>query len=121
MYETIAVVFDFDDTLAPDSTSGYLTEAGITDLASFWKNEVAVLTKDDWDPVPAYLFKMIEASNSSRIPKITKTSLMEWGSRLPLHKGVESIFGRLRSSAKEANSRCSLEFYLISSGANHST
>ena len=29
MHETIAVVFDFDDTLAPDSTSGYLAEAGI--------------------------------------------------------------------------------------------
>ena len=116
MYETIAVVFDFDDTLAPDSTSGYLHEAGITDLASFWKHEVSALTKDDWDPVPAYLFKMIEASKNGRIPKITKASLMDWGSRLPLHEGVESLFDRLRRIAKKVNPRCFLEFYLISSG-----
>jgi len=116
MHETIAVVFDFDDTLAPDSTSGYLREAGIVDLASFWKGEVASLTDDDWDPVPAYLYKMIEASKSSRIPLVTKSGLMDWGSRLPLHEGVPGIFSHLRSVAKEANPRASLEFYLISSG-----
>lgn len=116
MHETIAVVFDFDDTLAPDSTSGYLRDAGIADLTGFWKKEVASLTDDDWDPVPAYLFKMIEASKGGRIPKITKESLMNWGRRLPLHEGVPGIFSRLRSIAKEANARASLEFYLISSG-----
>lgn len=116
MHETIAVVFDFDDTLAPDSTSGYLREAGITDIATFWKKDVAALTEDDWDPVPAYLFKMIEASKSGRIPIVTQDSLMDWGSRLPLHEGVSDIFTRLRKIAKEANPRASLEFYLISSG-----
>ena len=65
-----------------------------------------MLTRNDWDPVPASLFKMIEASNNGRIPKITKASLMEWDSRLPLHKGVENIFGRLRSIAKDTNPRC---------------
>lgn len=116
MHETIAVVFDFDDTLAPDSTSGYLREAGIADLAMFWKKEVSSLTDDDWDPVPAYLFKMIEASKNGRISPVSKTSLMEWGRRLPLHEGASGIFARLRNVAKEANPRVSVEFYLISSG-----
>lgn len=116
MHETIAVVFDFDDTLAPDSTSGYLGQAGIGDLNTFWKEEVAALTHDDWDPVPAYLFKMIEASKSGRIPKVTLESLMEWGRRLPLHNGVPGLFARLRKVAKETNPRASVEFYLISSG-----
>lgn len=116
MHETIAVVFDFDDTLAPDSTSGYLAQAGIGDLNSFWKEEVATLTHADWDPVPAYLFKMIEASKSGRIPKVTQESLMEWGRRLPLHEGVPGLFARLRKVAKETNPRASVEFYLISSG-----
>lgn len=116
MHETIAVVFDFDDTLAPDSTSGYLKEVGISDLASFWKKEVGALTEDDWDPVPAYLYKMIEASQSGRIPPITKENLMAWGKKLPLHDGVTNIFARLRLVSKEANPRANLEFYLISSG-----
>ena len=34
MHETIAVIFDFDDTLAPDSTSGYLNDVGLKDLQS---------------------------------------------------------------------------------------
>lgn len=116
MHETIAVVFDFDDTLAPDSTTGYLRKAGITDLTTFWKKEVAALTDDDWDPVPAYLYKMIEASRTGRITSITKESLIEWGKELPLHDGVEGIFDRLRAIAGDANPRANLEFYLISSG-----
>lgn len=116
MHETIAVVFDFDDTLAPDSTSGYLSQAGIADLSSFWKKDVASLTENDWDPVPAYLYKMIEASQTERVPKITKESLIEWGRRLPLHEGVPELFARLKKVAKDANPRANLEFYLISSG-----
>lgn len=116
MHETIAVVFDFDDTLAPDSTSGYLSQAGIDDLTSFWKKDVATLTEDDWDPVPAYLYKMIEASQKMRVPKITKECLVDWGKRLPLHEGVPELFARLKKAAKDANPRANLEFYLISSG-----
>lgn len=116
MHETIAVVFDFDDTLAPDSTSGYLIQAGIADLSSFWKKDVGSLTDDDWDPVPAYLYKMIEASQTERVPKITKENLIEWGKRLPLHEGVPELFARLRKVAKDANPRANVEFYLISSG-----
>lgn len=116
MHEIIAVIFDFDDTLAPDSTSGYLNDVGFKDLASFWKKEVASLTDADWDPVPAYLYKIIEASKTGRIPKVTQDSLMEYGRRLPLHDGVQGIFSRLRQVAKDANPRTSIEFYLISSG-----
>lgn len=116
MQETIAVVFDFDDTLAPDSTSGYLSQAGISDLQTFWKKEVASLTELDWDPVPAYLYKMIEASKSGRIPKVTRDSLQEWGRKLPLHDEVSGLFPRLRKVAKDANPKATIEFYLISSG-----
>ncbi|MGR8929569.1 MAG: HAD family hydrolase [Gammaproteobacteria bacterium] len=116
MHETIAVVFDFDDTLAPDSTSGYLRDVGFEDISEFWKKEVASLTSDDWDPVPAYLFKMIEASKSGRIPPITRDSLNEWGGRLSLHEGVPTVFQRMRAIARQTNPRVTLEFYLISSG-----
>lgn len=116
MHETLAIVFDFDDTLAPDSTSGYLTQAGLADIGTFWKQEVTALTNDDWDPVPAYLYKMIEASQTGRIPQVTQGSLADWGARLPLHEGVTGVFDRLRRIAREANPRAALEFYLISSG-----
>jgi hypothetical protein len=66
MQETIAVVFDFDDTLAPDTTSGYLQRHGVAPQ-DFWLNEVNPLYAHDWDPVPAYLHKMLKASDQKRI------------------------------------------------------
>ena len=116
MHETIAVVFDFDDTLAPDTTTGYLRDAGLGDVTRFWKEEVGPLTLDDWDPVPAYLRKMIEVAAAGRIPPITRERLADWGRRAPLHDGVDTLFARLRRAAVDANPRVNLEFYVISSG-----
>jgi len=115
MQERIAVIFDFDDTLGPDSTTGFLKHAGIEDIDSFWK-EVGTMMRDDWDPVPAYLNHMIKATNDGRMGPITSDALQAWGKTLPLFDGVEHVFSHLRRIAKEANPRVTLEFYLISSG-----
>jgi len=115
MQERIAVIFDFDDTLGPDSTTSFLKHAGLKDIDGFWK-EVGVMMADDWDPVPAYLNHMIEASSDGRITPITKQALAEWGRGLPLFDGVADLFPLLRAVVKEANPRVTLEFYLISSG-----
>jgi len=115
MQERIAVIFDFDDTLGPDSTTGFLQQAGITGIGSFW-GEVGDMMKDDWDPVPAYLHQMIQASQQGDMAKLSKKALAEWGAKLPLFAGVESIFAHIRSVVRDANPRVSLEFYLISSG-----
>lgn len=115
MQETIAVVFDFDDTLGPDSTSGLLQQLGV-DVQRFWKEEVQNLLDDDWDPVPAYLTKMMELAREGRIPQLTLARFQEWGQRLPLYPGVTDVFNRLRQHARAINPRVSIEFYLISSG-----
>ena len=118
MNETIAVIFDFDDTLAPDSTTGYLRQHGV-DTDHFWGQEVRPLMEtpeaaNEWDPVLAYLYKMIEYSRRSAA--ITRDSLAQWGRELPLYPGVEGIFARLRAVVRTANPRVKLEFYVISSG-----
>ena len=120
MHEIIAIIFDFDDTLAPDSTSGYLDRCGV-DVPRFWREEVRPLMEtagasEEWDPVPAYLYKMIEKSTSGGIDPITRDSLAGWGRKLPLYQGVETIFARLRETAAAVNPRVALEFYVISSG-----
>jgi len=115
MQERIAVIFDFDDTLGPDSTSGFLKEAGIENISEFWQ-EVGQMMQDDWDPVPAYLHHMIQAGQAGKMQPLTQQALMGWGAKLSLFEGVESIFKHIRQVAKEANPRISLEFYLISSG-----
>ncbi|MGA1235527.1 MAG: haloacid dehalogenase-like hydrolase [Limisphaerales bacterium] len=115
MHETLAILFDFDDTLGPDSTSGLLQQLGV-DVRSFWQHDVQALVDADWDPVPAYLHGLVHLSRSGKVAPITADVLSAWGARLPLYAGVESLFDRLRQQAAEANPRARLEFYLISSG-----
>jgi hypothetical protein len=114
MADTIAVIFDFDDTLAPDSTSGFLDQLGI-DVKAFWGDRVMPLIAAGWDPVPAYLYAMIEVSNDGREP-ITRERLARWGQKLHLYGGATRVFERLKKHARSVSPDIEVEFYLISSG-----
>lgn len=114
MHEIISVIFDFDDTLAPDTTSGFLSKHGVV-AEDFWLKQVNPMYASDWDPVPAYLHKMIEAGKAGNLPLI-KDELAKWGTEAPLHEGTETIFKRLRDTVEDANPKATLEFYVISSG-----
>lgn len=116
MSDVIALIFDFDDTLASDSTSGFLESIGV-DTVSFWKDQVdPLLSRQDWDPVPAYLYQMIQLSREGRHGLITQQRLQDWGARLELHDGVSTLFQRLRAAVRAEQPQVQLEFYLISSG-----
>lgn len=116
MSDVIALIFDFDDTLAPDSTTGFLADIGV-DVEEFWTDRVGpLLFQQDWDPVPAYLYQMIELSRSGSHGPLTRDRLEDWGRRLPLHAGVETLFNRLRAVVRKDHPQVQLEFYLISSG-----
>ncbi|HDH12223.1 MAG TPA: HAD family hydrolase [Nitrospirae bacterium] len=113
MQDIIAVVFDFDDTLAPDSTSSFLENYGLN-VKSFWTDEVQPLLTSGWDPVPAYLYKMLEKSNIKQ--PITRQLFKKWGRQISPYNGATLIFRRLIQHIKSVNPKVSIEFYLISSG-----
>jgi 2-hydroxy-3-keto-5-methylthiopentenyl-1-phosphate phosphatase len=113
--QKIAVIFDFDDTLAPDSTSALLEDMGI-DARKFWQETVQPLDNADWDPIPAYLYSLIELSNSSQEYAITKEKLISFAHRLKFHTGVTRIFDLIREHLRKADPEIGIEFYLISSG-----
>jgi phosphoserine phosphatase len=115
MSEVIALIFDFDDTLAPDSTSGFLEHIGV-DTQKFWLEKVNQRLTNGWDPVPAYLYEMIQLSKTPNQNPITQAALKNWGQQLPLHHGVETFFDRLRVQVRALHPQVQLEFYLISSG-----
>jgi len=50
----IALIFDFDDTLVPDSTSQLLEEYGISS-DEFWEDEFSPLITEGYDPANASL------------------------------------------------------------------
>ena len=116
MSMTIGIVFDFDDTLAPDSTSDFLRTLGV-DPPAFWSRTVQALLDDDWDPIPAYLHKMIELSQQRPAgERITIESLREFGATIQCFEGVEEVFDALSAEAKAIDPEVNVEFYLISSG-----
>jgi hypothetical protein len=115
MADTIAVIFDFDDTLASDSTSGFLHQLGI-DVKAFWGERVMPLIGSGWDPVPAYLYAMLEVSNGDPARRITRERLMRWGRHIRLHGGATRVFERLTQHARSVSPDIEVEFYLVSSG-----
>jgi len=115
MKNIIAVIFDFDDTLAPDATSALLESLGV-DVKDFWQNRIKKLMDDDWDPVPAYLSGIIDLSQNRETVPITKELLFSFGRGLSFYKGVTRFFSRVRSYMGKKYPDINLEFYLISSG-----
>jgi hypothetical protein len=116
MSKTIAVIFDFDDTLAPDSTTTFLQSIGV-DVQDFWTRRASGLTRAGWDPVLAYLYEMVKESESRPLAdSITRQRLADWGPQVKYFKGVTRIFNSLRKHVEEISQDLSIEFYLISSG-----
>lgn len=115
--KTIALVFDFDDTLADDSTSAFVESLGISASNEFWPKRVQPLLRDGWDPMPAQFYALVsESKRRDGHDKITRERLAKFGRELPLYKNVENAFDRLIEVARQANSDVTLEFYLLSSG-----
>ncbi len=111
----IALVFDFDDTLAPDCTSGLLQQRGVA-VDEFWES-VKQLLGEGWDPVPAYLAKILQDSRSNQTAgPLTQQKLQEWGEQIKFYNGVPTLFKRIREFVAEISPDLEVEFYLISSG-----
>ncbi|MBI2811978.1 MAG: hypothetical protein HYX67_14270 [Candidatus Melainabacteria bacterium] len=57
--DTVAVIFDFDETLMPDSTSALLAKHGI-DVEKFWTEQAKALIDQGYDQAHAYLRLILE-------------------------------------------------------------
>jgi hypothetical protein len=113
--DTIAIVFDFDDTLTPDTSSSFLESLGV-DVKDFWTKRVQRRIDDGWDPVPAYLYEMIQISKSGNPERlITREKLLRFGREVKFYNGATRIFSRLKKNAESVNPNISVEYYLISS------
>jgi hypothetical protein len=113
----VAVVFDFDDTLADDSTTALLKSKGI-DTADFWNNRAAKLIADGWDPTPAYLKLILDNVGTGKpLGKLTNAKLRDFGKTLHFYPGLPSLFRELKNEAKlHTVSNPAIEFYIISGG-----
>lgn len=101
MTKRLAIIFDFDDTLADDSTSSFLEHMGI-DVQSFWERSNKLIAQG-WDPIPAYMHLMIQVSRDSETKeKITKENLNNWGSKIHCRSELAQFFSSLSKKLSQA-------------------
>lgn len=84
-------------------------------MRKFWQEEVQSLLDQGWDPVPAYLYKMIEESRRSSSP-YTAEGFRDFAKTWKFHEGVTRFFPHIREHLAATAPEVNLEFYLISSG-----
>ena len=114
---TIAVIFDFDDTLTDDSTTALLQKHGI-DTKKFWNELVSERVKDEWDPTLAYLDLILDHVGEGKpFGMLKNQDLVDFGSTLIFYEGIPQLFDSLRDDvSKHKLSHPSIEFFIISGG-----
>ncbi len=114
---TIALIFDFDDTLTDDSTTSLLSRHGV-DVDEFWKKRMPSLVLAGWDPTLAYLNMILDlVGDGCPLGKLSNAKLREFGGQLQFYEGLPEIFADLDGLVKEHRiSHPSIEYYIISGG-----
>jgi phosphoserine phosphatase len=114
---TIALIFDFDDTLTDDSTTQLLKSHNVDD-AKFWTSSFAPLVNDGWDPAPAYLKLILDLVGDPKpLGRVSNAALREFGKELAFYPGLPRLFKDLTEQVREHTlSNPTIEFYVISGG-----
>src|SRR5436309_4101541 len=93
-HTTIAVAFDFDDTLVPDSTTKLLSDHGIN-TRTFWGRDAKALVQSGYDPALAYLNLMLRNIGPGKpLGQLTNRDLRRFGAKLDDHfySGLPRLF-----------------------------
>lgn len=118
MSDVIALIFDFDDTLLPDSTTLLLESRGI-DPEKFWTEDAKEFLDQGYDPTLAYLNLILENVGTDKpFGDLTANDLRLFGSTLDdkFFQGVKTLAEDLRCIVRETAKDISVEFYIISGG-----
>lgn len=113
--DIIALIFDFDDTLVPDSTTSLLEKHGIPS-ADFWGREAEDLIRAGYDPPAAWLKLLL-----AKIDNLTNAQLREFGASFGkppyrFYEGIPEFFDDAKKIVAENSDDIKLEFFIISGG-----
>lgn len=117
MSTNIGLIFDFDDTLAPDSTTQLLEEHGIAP-EEFWFTEFQSRVSEGYDPTVAYLSLLLDkVGDGQPLGELTIEDLETFGATLTetLYPGIPGLFDDIRSIADEYEN-ITIEYYILSEG-----
>ena len=118
MQNTIAIICDCDETLAPDTTNFLLEQNGIK-VKQFWKN-ITKMVSQGWDPPIAWMSETYKMMQSGQIQQDTNKKLAQLGKKIVPYDGVPNFIPQLNSLVNRnkdfVEAGVNMEFYIISSG-----
>lgn len=113
----IGLVFDFDETLGPDTIGFLLSKNNIAE-DDFWP-EVYQMVKEGFDPPLAYMQHLLKLGREGKLD-LSPQALSNLGKNLPLFPGLPQAFDELKECVAQEPAlkkvKVALEFYIISGG-----
>jgi hypothetical protein len=116
--DIVALIFDFDDTLAPDSTTKLLQHYGV-DTSVFWQEDVKALIERGYDPPNAWLMLLLDLVGPGKpLAGLTNQRLRQFGASLDndFYQGLPEFFDETRAEIAASFKNIELEFYIVSGG-----
>lgn len=114
----LAMIFDFDDTLVPDSTTALLEHKGV-DSRTFWTDRATELVAEGYDPPLAYLNLLLrEVAPGRPLEGLTNQQLQDFGRDVvdrTWFPGLPGLFDEVRAEVDQYRD-VGVEFYIISGG-----
>lgn len=111
---TVALIYDFDGTLAPGNMQEYdfIPALGKSN-AEFWRESNRTAELQDADSILTYMAKMIEGARANGLP-LTREGFRSAGKNIEFFEGVREWFGRINEYGAERG--LNIEHYINSSG-----
>ncbi len=111
---TVAIVYDFDGTLAEGNMQEYefIPSLGMS-VEQFWDASDALAQSNDADSVLSYMERMLTSARQVGVP-ITAERLKKMGRSVNFFEGVEEWFDRINAYALQRGVK--LQHYVNSSG-----
>lgn len=111
---TIALIYDFDGTLAPGSMQefGFIQAIGKGN-EEFWAKNRQLAEENDANGILTYMFLMVETARSNRI-SLRRESFRSFGSKIKLFPGVHEWFAQINEYG--ASIGLDIRHYVNSSG-----
>lgn len=118
LHRRVVFAFDFDETLAPNTTNALLEHLG-EDPEDFRSEHVEPLAGEGWEQRLAEAHALVDLSNrrvAGGDDGITADTFAAVAAELPLYDGVEDMFDTVTSAVHEINSDIDVGFHLITAG-----
>jgi hypothetical protein len=110
----IALIYDFDGTLAPGNMQEFgFMQAISKDPATFWTENTKLSEQNDADQILTYMYLMKQKAETEGI-SLKRESFREFGKQIGLFSGVKEWFSLINNYGKEKG--LIIEHYINSSG-----